>query len=77
MEPENFEQTGEKRIEPKIHVSRDGKWVIEKIPRSEIELFLKDQPESDVVIIKPVSFWNKVMGTAKTNAGYNVEQVKG
>lgn len=75
MENQNLEQG--KRIEPKIHVSRDGKWVIEKIPRSEIELFLKDQPESDVVIIKPVSFWDKVMGTAKTNAGYNVEQVKG
>lgn len=67
MEQENLNQ--EKRIEPKIRVSRDGKWVIERISRSEIELFLQDHPDSDVVIIKPVAYFEKILARAKERTG--------
>ncbi len=57
----------EGRIEPKIHVSRDGKWVIMRIPGIE-------QP-----IIKSVNYLRAILdNAAKRQAGpVNAELVKG
>jgi len=64
MENENLNQ---ERIEPKIHVSRDGKWVIMRIPGVE-------QP-----IIKSVNYLRAILDNAeKRQAGpVNAELVKG
>ena len=64
MENENLNQG---RIEPKIHVSRDGKWVIMRIPGIE-------QP-----IIKSVNYLRAILdNAAKRQAGpVNAELVKG
>ncbi len=64
MENENLNQ---ERIEPKIHVSRDGKWVIMRIPGIE-------QP-----IIKSVNYLRAILdNAAKRQAGpVNAELVKG
>jgi hypothetical protein len=68
MEQENLEQNQEKRIEPKINVSRDGKWVIIRIPGIE-------QP-----IIKSVNYLKAILDNAekkKAQMPVNVEQIKG
>lgn len=67
MEQENLEQTREKRIEPKIHVSRDGKWVIMRVPGVE------------EAIIKPVSYFKAILDSAEKRQAQpvNVEQIKG
>jgi len=68
MEQENLEQNQEKRIEPKIRVSRDGRWVIMNVPGIE-------QP-----IIKSVNYLKAILENAekkKTQAGLNAEQIKG
>jgi hypothetical protein len=55
------------RIEPKIHVSRDGKWVIMRIPGVE-------QP-----IIKSVNYLKAILDNAEKRQArpVNVEQIKG
>ena len=68
MEQENLEQDQNKRIEPKINVSRDGKWVIIRIPGIE-------QP-----IIKSVNYLKAILENAekkKAQVGLNAEQIKG
>jgi len=66
MENQNLNQ--EKRIEPKIRVSKDGKWIIMNVPGL------------DAAIIKPVSYFKAILENAeKKQAGMsvNVEQIKG
>jgi len=66
MENQNLNQ--EKRIEPKIRVSRDGKWVIMNVPGL------------DAAIIKPVSYFKAILENAEKKQAQvpvNVEQVKG
>lgn len=71
MEEQNLNQyqgQNQNRIEPKIRVSRDGKWII--ISREDIE-----QP-----IIKAVAYFEKIIENAKSrsfNAPVNVEKIKG
>jgi len=68
MEQENLEQNQEKRIEPKIRVSRDGRWVIINVPGIE-------QP-----IIKSVNYFKAILENAekkKAQVGLNAEQIKG
>ena len=68
MEQENLEQNQEKRIEPKIRVSRDGRWVIMNVPGIE-------QP-----IIKSVNYFKAIIENAekkKAQVGLNAEQIKG
>lgn len=64
MENENSSQ--EKRLEPKIRVSRDGKWVIIRVPELE-------QP-----IIKAVAYFRAILDNAekKLNSAAGVEQIK-
>lgn len=65
MEQENFNQ--EKRIEPKINVSRDGKWIIIRVPGIE-------QP-----IIKSVNYLKAILENAEKrskNMAVNVVQIK-
>lgn len=64
----NQYQNQEERIEPKISVSRDGKWVI--IRAKELE-----QP-----IIKAVAYFEKIVESAKkrqAGVSANVEKIKG
>lgn len=66
MENQNLNQ--EKRIEPKIRVSRDGKWVIMNVPGV------------DAAIIKPVSYFKAIIENAerrKAQMPVNIEQIKG
>lgn len=57
MENESLNQyQDEERIEPKIRVSRDGKWIIIKMPGVE-------QP-----IIKAVAYFEKIIENAKSKA---------
>lgn len=69
MESENLNQyQGKDRIEPKIRVSRDGKWVIIRIPGIE-------QP-----VIKAVAYFRAILESAENrsrNAAVNAEQIKG
>jgi hypothetical protein len=68
MGQENLEQNQEKRIEPKIRVSRDGRWVIMNVPGIE-------QP-----IIKSVNYLKAILENAekkKAQVGLNAEQIKG
>ena len=59
-------QNQENRIEPKIRVSRDGKWIIMRIPGLE-------QP-----VIKSVNYFEKILENAKSKAhGTTVEKVEG
>lgn len=63
-----MEQTREKRIEPKIHVSRDGKWIIMNVPGVE------------AAIIKPVSYFKAIIDNAERKRAQmpvNIEQIKG
>ncbi len=64
MEQENLKQ---ERIEPKIHVSRDGKWVIMRVPGIE------------QAIIKSVNYFRAILDSAEKRQAQpvNVEQVKG
>jgi len=64
MENENLNQ---ERIEPKIHVSRDGKWVIIRVPGVE------------QAIIKSVNYFRAILDSAEKRQAQpvNVEQVKG
>ena len=68
MEQENLEQNQEKRIEPKINVSRDGKWIIIRVPGIE-------QP-----IIKSVNYLKAILENAEKRSkdmAVNVGQIKG
>ena len=68
MEQENLNENQGERIEPKIRVSRDGKWVIIRVPGVE-------QP-----IIKSVNYIKAILETAEkksSNAAVNVEHIKG
>jgi len=68
MEQENLEQNQEKRIEPKINVSRDGRWVIIRVPGIE-------QP-----IIKSVNYLKAILENAEKrsrNLAVNAEKIKG
>ena len=68
MEQENLEQNQEKRIEPKINVSRDGKWIIIRVPGIE-------QP-----IIKSVNYLKAILENAEKrskNMAVNAGQIKG
>ena len=67
MEQENLEQNQEKRIEPKINVSRDGKWIIIRVPGIE-------QP-----IIKSVNYLKAILDNAEKrskNMAVNAGQIK-
>jgi hypothetical protein len=59
------QESNQNRIEPKINVSRDGKWIIIRVPDIE-------QP-----IIKPVAYFEKILEHARKRALQNVESVKG
>lgn len=68
MEQENLNENQGTRIEPKIRVSRDGKWVIIRVPGVE-------QP-----IIKSVNYIKAILENAEkksSNAAVNVEHIKG
>ena len=68
MEQENLEQNQEKRIEQKISVSRDGRWVIIRVPGIE-------QP-----IIKSVNYIKAILENAekkKAQVSVNAERIKG
>ena len=68
MEQENLNENQGERIEPKIRVSRDGKWVIIRVPGVE-------QP-----IIKSVNYLKAILENAEkkgNNAAVNVERIKG
>lgn len=59
-------QNQENRIEPKIRVSRDGKWIIMRVPGVE------------QAIIKSVNYFEKILENAKSKAyETTVEKVKG
>jgi hypothetical protein len=60
METQNEIQT-EERIEPKIRVSRDGKWVIIRVPGTE-------QP-----IIKSVNYFKAILENAERKKGYGMD----
>ena len=66
MEQENLNENQGERIEPKIRVSRDGKWVIIRMPGVE-------QP-----IIKSVNYLKAILENAekKAHVPVNVEQIK-
>ncbi len=67
MENENLNQTSQ-RIEPKINVSRDGRWVIIRVPGIE-------QP-----IIKSVNYLKAILENAEKrsrNLAVNAEKIKG
>ena len=68
MEQENLNENQGERIEPKIRVSRDGKWVIIRVPGVE-------QP-----IIKSVNYLKAILENAEkkgNSAAVNVEHIKG
>jgi hypothetical protein len=66
MEQENLNENQGERIEPKIRVSRDGKWVIIRMPGVE-------QP-----IIKSVNYLKAILENAekKKSYGLDVEKIK-
>ena len=66
MEQENLNENQGERIDPKIRVSRDGKWVIIRMPGVE-------QP-----IIKSVNYLKAILENAekKAHVPVNVEQIK-
>ena len=68
MEQTKIDENQGERIEPKIRVSRDGKWVIIRMPGVE-------QP-----IIKSVNYLKAILENAEQrsrNTAVNVEQIKG
>ena len=63
MENQNSNQ---ERIEPKIRVSKDGKWVIMNVPGVA------------EAIIKPVSYFKAIIANAESRSKpVNIEQIKG
>lgn len=63
MENQNSNQ---ERIEPKIRVSKDGKWVIMNVPGVA------------EAIIKPVSYFKAIITNAESRSKpVNIEQIKG
>ena len=67
MESQNSSGEKQDRIEPKIHVSRDGKWIIMRVPGIE------------QAIIKPVAYFERILQSAKekTSSGFAAaEQIK-
>ena len=54
----NMNRASEERIEPKINVSRDGKWIIIRVPGIE-------QP-----IIKPAAYFEKILEKARSRMSY-------
>ena len=68
MEQTKIDENQGERIEPKIRVSKDGKWVIIRMPGVE-------QP-----IIKSVNYLKAILENAEQrsrNTAVNVEQIKG
>jgi hypothetical protein len=69
MEQENLEQNqNEKRIEPKIRLSRDGKWIIIRVPGLE------------QAIIKSVNYFKAIIETSEKrikDTAVNAEMIKG
>lgn len=69
MEDKNLNQfEGKERIEPTIRTSRDGKWIIIRIPGVE-------QP-----IIKAVTYFEAIIRSAKSrsdDSAVNIEKIKG
>ena len=67
MEQENLDKNQAERIEPKIRVSRDGKWLIIRVPGVE-------QP-----IIKSVNYIKAILENAGKNKSYglDIEKIKG
>ena len=68
MEQENLNGNQGERIEPKIRVSKDGKWVIIRVPGVE-------QP-----IIKSVNYLKAILENAEkkgSNVAVNAERIKG
>lgn len=68
MEQENLEQNqNEKRIEPKIRVSRDGKWIIIRVEGME------------QAIIKSVNYFKAIIESSEKrmkDAAVNAEMIK-
>ena len=64
MEQIKTEQNIEERIEPKIRVSRDGKWVIIRVPGIE-------QP-----IIKAVAYFRAILDNAEKKSNGLAEEIK-
>ena len=62
MEHENLEQNQNDRIEPRISVSRDGKWLIIRVEGMA------------QAIIKPVAYFEQIIKTAKTR-GMNATEI--
>ena len=67
MEQTKIDENQGERIEPKIRVSRDGKWVIIRMPGVE-------QP-----IIKSVNYLKAILENAekKKSYGIDIEKIKG
>ncbi len=67
MEQTKIDENKGERIEPKIRVSRDGKWVIIRVPGVE-------QP-----IIKSVNYLKAILENAekKKSYGIDIERIKG
>ena len=67
MEQTKIDENQGERIEPKIRVSRDGKWVIIRVPGVE-------QP-----IIKSVNYLKAILENAekKKSYGIDIEKIKG
>lgn len=63
------QESNQNRIEPKIRVSKDGKWVIMNVPGIE------------QAIIKPVAYFEKILQSAreKASSGFSarIETIKG
>jgi hypothetical protein len=56
------QESNQKRIEPRVSVSRDGKWVIIRVEGLE------------QAIIKPVAYFEQIIKTAKTR-GTNASEI--
>jgi hypothetical protein len=69
MEEQNLNQyqANQNRIEPKISVSRDGKWIIIRIPGME------------QAVVKSVNYFKKILESAEkkqANTPYNIREIK-
>ena len=53
------QESNQDRIEPKISVSRDGKWLIIRVPEI-----------TDRAIIKPVAYFEKILEKARSRMSY-------
>jgi hypothetical protein len=70
LNQDSSQESSEPRIrsssdDVKIRVSRDGKWIIIRVPGI-------DQP-----VIKPVAYFEKILERARTRTPYDVEKIKG